>query len=150
MGHGTPACLKQSLILPLTVVTAEVWMPPDPLLCGGLAGWCPAEPCHGHHVPRAAGVPFPGAVWHHHRSCVWHECGRTGYGHGTTTSYGCSTITGHECGTTMNYGTTIDYGCGTTTGHMCGMSVAPQVMAMAPSQVMAVAMEGCGGQGGLL
>lgn len=31
VGHGTPTCLKESLMLPLSVVTAEAWMPPDPV-----------------------------------------------------------------------------------------------------------------------
>lgn len=65
-----------------SVMTAELRMPPDPFLCGGSAGWCPAKPCPWTpSVPRAAGVPFPGAVWHHHGLwlwqhhglCVWHH-----------------------------------------------------------------------------
>lgn len=65
-----------------SVMTAELRMPPDPFLCGGPAGWCPAKPCPWTpSVPRAAGVPFPGAVWHHHGLwlwqhhglCVWHH-----------------------------------------------------------------------------
>lgn len=62
--HGMPTWLNQSLMLPLCIVTLEVWMPLDPILlrrsslhpCRRLCGtWKLA-------VPRAAGASFPWVV----------------------------------------------------------------------------------------